>query len=409
MVSLNLDGSAPNTNAQLDIKSTGLQGKGLLIPRMTEAQRTSNLSVIGGLVNLLGQLHGGPAQGLLVYQTDGAQGFYYNTSTTSTPSWQYLAPNGSGSAGPTGPTGAAGATGAAGVAEAWLTGSGAPTGGQGIVGDWYFRTSNSQILEKTGSTTWTSRATITGATGATGPTGAAGAAGAAGSAGATGPTGAAGASSAWYSGNGNVGNGQYNVGDWYLRTNTGDVFEKTGSLQWTLRMNIMGPTGPTGSGGSGSGWALTGNAASSGNFLGTTNSQPLLFKVNNTTAGYLGSSDYNAFFGPAVEYSGGGTYNTGIGYDATIYGSITHSIAIGSGAQVQPGSGSTEDIAIGKGANVTGGSAFSYSLAIGSAAQVQASNGIAIGKSANVNTQYGMAIGDGATGTKQQRWHGYWS
>ncbi|UPT65629.1 MAG: hypothetical protein M0D57_13935 [Sphingobacteriales bacterium JAD_PAG50586_3] len=437
LVSLNLDGSAPNTNAQLDIKSTGLQGKGLLIPRMTEAQRTSNLSVIGGLVNLLGQLHGGPAQGLLVYQTDGAQGFYYNTSTTSTPSWQYLAPNGSGSAGPTGPTGAAGiaevwltgsgaptggqgnvgdwyfrtsnsqilektagstwtsratitgatgatgaagsngsagatgptgaagsngsagatgptgaagAVGATGIAEVWLTGSTAPTGGQGSVGDWYFRTSNNEILEKTAGSTWTSRATITGATGATGaagsngsagatgPTGAAGAVGAtgiaevwltgsgaptggqgnvgdwyfrtsnneilektagttwtsratlAGATGATGPAGAAGAdgatgaSSAWYSGNGNVGNGQYNVGDWYLRTSNGDVFEKTGNLQWTLRMNIMGPTGPTGPGGSGSGWGLTGNSSTNPgtNFIGTTDNKDFVVKTNGT-------------------------------------------------------------------------------------------------------------------------------
>jgi hypothetical protein len=30
------------------------------------------------------------AQGLMVYQTDGAQGFYYNTSLTTTPAWSSL-------------------------------------------------------------------------------------------------------------------------------------------------------------------------------------------------------------------------------------------------------------------------------------------------------------------------------
>jgi hypothetical protein len=455
LVSLNLDGSAPNTNAQLDIKSTGLQGKGLLIPRMTQLQRTVILTP-GGLLNALGQLHGGPAQGLIVYQTDGTQGFYYNTSTTATPSWSYLSSGGSGATGATGPTGANGSagstgatgpTGAAGVAESWLSGSAAPTGGQGSVGDWYYRTSNNEILEKTASTTWTSRATITGATGATGAagtseswltgsaaptggqgavgdwyyrtsnneilektasttwtsraaiTGATGATGAAGSNGAAGATGATGASSAWYSGNGNVGNGQYNVGDWYLRLTTGEVFEKTASLTWTLRATFVGATGatgPTGPSGGGSGWALTGNSISSGNFIGTTNSQPLVFKVSNVVNGYIGSSDKHVFLGDQVNYAGAGVKNIGIGNQATIYGTVDKSIAIGDQATVQPGSGSTNDIAIGAGANVTGGSAYSYSTAIGSSAQVQASNGIAIGKSANVNVSYGMAIGDGA-------------
>ena len=89
-VGINSDGSTPNSNAILDLKSpsTG-QGKGLLIPRVTLNQRTVN-STAGGLLNGSGQLHGGAAQGLTVYQTDGTQGFYYNTSTTATPNWVYL-------------------------------------------------------------------------------------------------------------------------------------------------------------------------------------------------------------------------------------------------------------------------------------------------------------------------------
>src|SRR5579859_150849 len=61
-------------SAVLDIKSIS---KGLLIPRMTQAQRTAVSS---------------PAEGLMVYQTDGTKGFYYFTNSawvalTSGTSW----------------------------------------------------------------------------------------------------------------------------------------------------------------------------------------------------------------------------------------------------------------------------------------------------------------------------------
>jgi len=65
--------TAPAASAMLEVASTT---KGLLIPRLTTAQRTAISS---------------PAQGLLVYQTDGTQpGFYYNTSATTTASWLWL-------------------------------------------------------------------------------------------------------------------------------------------------------------------------------------------------------------------------------------------------------------------------------------------------------------------------------
>ena len=64
---------APAASAMLEVASTT---KGLLIPRLTSAQLTAISS---------------PAQGLLVYQTDGTQpGFYYNTSATATASWLWL-------------------------------------------------------------------------------------------------------------------------------------------------------------------------------------------------------------------------------------------------------------------------------------------------------------------------------
>ena len=61
--------TTPNASAKLEVSSTD---KGLLIPRMTSAQR--------GFISL-------PANGLLVYQTDGVIGFYVNSGTSASPSW----------------------------------------------------------------------------------------------------------------------------------------------------------------------------------------------------------------------------------------------------------------------------------------------------------------------------------
>jgi hypothetical protein len=71
-VGISSDNSLPDSSAILDLKSTT---KGLLVPRMT----ASNLAAIAN-----------PASGLMVYQTDGAAGFYYNSGTTTTPAWKAL-------------------------------------------------------------------------------------------------------------------------------------------------------------------------------------------------------------------------------------------------------------------------------------------------------------------------------
>jgi uncharacterized protein (TIGR02145 family) len=63
-VAINTTGTNPDTTAMLDISSTT---KGLLIPRMTQAQRTA--------INA-------PAAGLLVYQTDNTAGYYYYTGAS---------------------------------------------------------------------------------------------------------------------------------------------------------------------------------------------------------------------------------------------------------------------------------------------------------------------------------------
>ena len=66
-IAINDDGSAPDNSDQLDIKSTI---RGLLMPRMTAAQRTAISS---------------PVNGLVVYQTDGNAGFYYYNSSLWVP------------------------------------------------------------------------------------------------------------------------------------------------------------------------------------------------------------------------------------------------------------------------------------------------------------------------------------
>lgn len=72
----------PDASAILDVSS---DNKGVLMPRVTAAQRTA-------IVN--------PAKGLLVYQTTAPEGFYYNTGTAANPDWILL--------GATGPQGASG-------------------------------------------------------------------------------------------------------------------------------------------------------------------------------------------------------------------------------------------------------------------------------------------------------------
>jgi hypothetical protein len=64
--------TAPDASAALDIVASA---KGLLLPRLTAAQ-------VAAIAR--------PATGLLVFQTDGLAGFYYNAGTSAAPSWQQL-------------------------------------------------------------------------------------------------------------------------------------------------------------------------------------------------------------------------------------------------------------------------------------------------------------------------------
>src|SRR5690606_7840818 len=84
--------NAPDESAQLEVQSTD---KGVLIPRLTETQRL-------GIAN--------PANGLVVYETDVTEGFWYYSGDLEM--WVLLgAPGPAGPAGPIGPEGPEGPAG----------------------------------------------------------------------------------------------------------------------------------------------------------------------------------------------------------------------------------------------------------------------------------------------------------
>lgn len=73
-VSISISGTNPDNSAMFDVQSTS---KGMLVPRMTEAQRNAIAS---------------PATSLLIYQTDGTAGFYYYDGSA----WTTIAAGGGG-------------------------------------------------------------------------------------------------------------------------------------------------------------------------------------------------------------------------------------------------------------------------------------------------------------------------
>src|SRR5690554_3734319 len=100
--------TTPEATAVLDVSAND---KGMLVPRLTTAQRVGIAS---------------PAEGLLVYDVDNECFYYYKTSTN----WESLCAGGTGTPGPAGPQGPAGATGPTGA-----PGPQCPAGAQGPQGD----------------------------------------------------------------------------------------------------------------------------------------------------------------------------------------------------------------------------------------------------------------------------------
>lgn len=184
----------------------------------------------------------------------------------------------------------------------------------------------------------------------------------------------------------------------------------------------------------GTSWLLTGNSGTSPgtNFIGTTDAQKLMFKVNNVQAGLM---DYdvsiaNTYFGYQSGLSNtSGYYNTGIGYQ-TLYSSTTgrFNTAIGINALMYTTTGNyntalgyalfnnttgsdntaigenallgnttgNENTALGSGADVSSGS-LSNSTAIGANAVANASNQVRLGDQ-NITTLYCMGAYAGTVG-----------
>ncbi len=126
---------------------------------------------------------------------------------------------------------------------------------------------------------------------------------------------------------------------------------------------------------SSSGWSLAGNSSTNAsNYVGTSDNQPLIFKVNGTAAGYLGLS--------------GSSYATSFGVNST---AGYQSTAIGAGATASANNQST---AVGFQSEAKG----FQSMAIGASATAGNQNqAIAIGYNSNANAYQSIAIGTGAT------------
>lgn len=237
-VSINNTGSAPDVSAILDVSSTS---KGVLIPRMTTAERTGIAPI------------GQNQKGLLVYDTDFKQFWYYDGT-------QWVPIIGSaGTMGPTGPTGANGMPGATG-----------PAGANGIDG----------FDGADGADGATGPAGVNGATGATGPTGI----------GATGPTGAIGITGPTGSGMGPVG-----------PTGPTGANGMPGTTGTAGANGIDGATGPTGANGT------TGATGSTG--IGATGSTGATGITGVT--GATGVNGINGYTGPTGAGATGATGMTG--------------------------------------------------------------------------------------------------
>jgi hypothetical protein len=242
--------TTPDASSIVEMQSTT---KGMLVPRMTTAQRLAIVS---------------PANSLLVYDTNFDCYYYYVTATTS---WVSLCSSGSGATGPTGPTGAAGVAGA--------NGATGPTGANGIDG----ATGATGVAGATGPTgaNGTNGATgatgVAGTTGPTGTNGTNGATGATGVAGATGPTGTNGT-------NGATGATGATGPTWTI---TSDNFNTSGTLAIVTDI-------PSTITSANAAWLVGGNAlAATGNF-GTTTNQHIDFLSNNIVRGRL--SNLGEFF-----------------------------------------------------------------------------------------------------------------
>ncbi|MFI8379973.1 hypothetical protein [Leeuwenhoekiella sp. NPDC079379] len=148
-------------------------------------------------------------------------------------------------------------------------------------------------------------------------------------------------------------------------------------------------------------WSLQGNAVAATDFLGTTNAQPLNFRVNNIPVGSFkvdnslqlgGETSSTAANATALGFQAKATAAdaTALGHNTSASGS--KSITAGSGSSAQ----AAEASAYGKGAAAMGPS----STAIGRDSRAQGSNATSLGKQAQATANSALAIGPNTTASQ---------
>jgi hypothetical protein len=217
---------------------------------------------------------GAPSDGLGIngdyyLDTSGNGNVYKKAAGTYTLQCSILGPQGSqGTQGNTGSAGADGAT--------WRSGSGVPSDALGVNGDFYFDTGGTGNVYKKVTGAYVLQCSILGPQGNTGNTGSAGADGA-----------------VWRTGSGVPSDGLGVNGDFYLDTATSNVYKKvTGA--YALQCNIKGATGSTGS---------TGPQGDPGQGVPTGGTTDQVLKKNSNTPYDTGWADAVGGAGNAVKQS----------------------------------------------------------------------------------------------------------
>lgn len=168
-------------------------------------------------------------------------------------------------------------------------------------------------------------------------------------------------------------------------------------------------------------WSLTGNAGTNPavNFLGTTNNQPLRFRINNYNAGEISTYSVSLGYGAnqsgtnsscvaigrfAMYYNGGSVHSTAVGSDALSFNAGYYNTAVGSNSMYNTYSGSYNtalgfyslesnftgyyNTAIGTEALFLGdGSSYHYNTAVGS-------RSLRAVRNSQYNTAIGYSAGD---------------
>lgn len=315
--SVGIGTETPNEQSALDIVS---DSKGLLIPRLTLAQR--NILQAPGSSNT-------EVNGLLIYNvTDQRFNFWLNDQ------WYDIS---NGAMGPQGPQGLVGPAGA--IGPAGPVGAPGPQGVPGPAGD-------------TGPAGATGPAGPAGPVGAPGPQGSDGPAGPVGPVGPAGPVGAPGPQGSdgpsgppgpqgingatWLSGSGTPSAADGVQNDLYLDNDLGDVYVK-GSGGWVLTANIKGPVGPTPD----NVWVKNGNSGTtpgtSGDFIGTRDARDFVIGTNLvdrlrvTSAGNIGIN----VIAPTRRLEVNG--NVRIGANGTTITNVIKATVVGNIPSVAPG------------------------------------------------------------------------